>query len=133
MGGTGCAAGQEHQCVPDLITECCNVSLAEVMTISPMSEALVPVNVFSSSGAGFPTTCIEKARWACFWSFMLRDIRQWCGQCRACQIHRSPVPMTEIPGHPPTSTGSHRYSEAACNIAGEQVRFGGGGLFHEVC
>ena len=34
----------------------------------------------------------EKARQSCYWPFMLRDIRQWCEQCRACQTRRSPVP-----------------------------------------
>lgn len=33
----------------------------------------------------------EKARQSYYWPFMLRDIKQWCEQCRACQTRRCPV------------------------------------------
>lgn len=39
----------------------------------------------------------EKARQFCYWPFMLRDIRQWCEQCRACQTRRNPVPGPRAP------------------------------------
>ncbi|CAG5897368.1 unnamed protein product [Menidia menidia] len=39
----------------------------------------------------------EKARQSCYWPFMLRDIRRWCEQCRACQTRRSPVPGPKAP------------------------------------
>lgn len=38
-----------------------------------------------------------KARQSCYWPFMLRDIRQWCEQCKACQTRRSPVPKPRAP------------------------------------
>lgn len=34
----------------------CNVSMADVMTMPPLSESLVPVKVSSASGAGVPAT-----------------------------------------------------------------------------
>lgn len=39
----------------ELVPECCNVSLGDVMTIPPV-EVVVLLNIFSSTGTGFPTT-----------------------------------------------------------------------------
>uniref|UniRef100_A0A3B3ILD1 Gypsy retrotransposon integrase-like protein 1 n=1 Tax=Oryzias latipes TaxID=8090 RepID=A0A3B3ILD1_ORYLA len=39
----------------------------------------------------------EKAMQNYYWPFMLRDIRQWCEQCRACQTRRSPAPKPKAP------------------------------------
>ncbi|RVE68761.1 hypothetical protein OJAV_G00094570 [Oryzias javanicus] len=39
----------------------------------------------------------EKARQTYYWPFMLRDIRQWCEQCRACQTRRCPAPKPKAP------------------------------------
>ena len=39
----------------------------------------------------------EKAKQSCYWPFMLRDIRRWCEQCRACQTRRCPVPGPRAP------------------------------------
>ena len=38
----------------ELVPSCCNVSLADVMTIPPLSEALVPVNILTPTGASQP-------------------------------------------------------------------------------
>ena len=43
----------------ELIPQCCNVSLADAMTIPPLSEALVPVSVCLPSGAGLHSTVFE--------------------------------------------------------------------------
>uniref|UniRef100_A0A8C7WRX1 Gypsy retrotransposon integrase-like protein 1 n=1 Tax=Oryzias sinensis TaxID=183150 RepID=A0A8C7WRX1_9TELE len=39
----------------------------------------------------------EQARQSYYWPGMLKDIRQWCEQCRACQTRRSPVPKAKVP------------------------------------
>lgn len=51
-------------CVPllqgrDLVPGCCNVSLAEVVTIPALSEALVPARVSFSSGMGISATSFD--------------------------------------------------------------------------
>ncbi|CAL8269941.1 unnamed protein product [Arctogadus glacialis] len=38
----------------ELVPSCCDVSLADVMTIPPLSEALVPVNILTPAGASQP-------------------------------------------------------------------------------
>ena len=43
----------------ELVPRCCNVSLADVMTIPPLSEALVPVNILTPAGAGQPAADFE--------------------------------------------------------------------------
>lgn len=40
----------------EFVHVCCNVSMADVMTMPPLSESLVPVKVSSSSAAGVPAT-----------------------------------------------------------------------------
>uniref|UniRef100_A0A8C7WTG9 Gypsy retrotransposon integrase-like protein 1 n=1 Tax=Oryzias sinensis TaxID=183150 RepID=A0A8C7WTG9_9TELE len=46
----------------------------------------------------------EQARQSYYWPGMLKDIRQWCEQGRACQTRRSPVPKAKAPmGESPVS------------------------------
>ena len=43
----------------ELVPECCNVSLADVMTIPPLSEVMVPVDILSPTGASRPAADFE--------------------------------------------------------------------------
>lgn len=77
----------------------------------------------------------EKARQSYYWPFMLRDIRQWCDQCRACQTRRCPVPGQRAPmGRSQVSRPMQRVAVDILELPLTSLgNLGCGGLLHKVC